>query len=85
MSLPSILVAGLAPPLWSRADLEAAYAEALRQLDVAQQAAKQSAHATQILANRMRSADQYLMTAPDNTPIDELRRDLRALLVGGMN
>lgn len=84
MTLPSTLVASAAPS-GSRTDLEAAYREALRQLDVAQQAARQSAHAAQIRDNRIRNADNYLLTAPDNVDVDELRRDLRALLAGNMH
>jgi hypothetical protein len=68
-----------------RANLVAEIAKLLNQVTVAQTAAAESALAAQVYRNRIRNADNYLMTVPDETPIEELRRDLRALLAGGMN
>lgn len=83
MTLPSALIAPVAAPLWSRQELEAAYREALDQLGVAQLAARESAHAAQIYGNRLNAADNYLATVA-GIP-DDVRADLRALLVGGMS
>ena len=79
MSLPSALVAPVAPSLWSRQQLEAAYQEALR-------AAGESAYAGQVMHNRIRSADNYAAGLASTCPeFADAIRDLRALLVGGMS
>lgn len=87
----SPLLAGLAPALWTRRDLEAGYARALAELEaerdratVAMTTAAEAIAARQILAERIRVAADYVLTVPDDIAIDELRRDLRALLAGGM-
>lgn len=82
MTPPSNLVAPLAPSLWTRQDLDAGYRALLAERDAALLAARESAHAVRTLGDRIRIADNYLLTVADDTDIGDLRLVLRGLLTG---